>query len=100
MNPTTYNYRFIAKVLEINHQNSSGTILIEVSKDTTDIKYKIDDLLFLKIQLNTISPPKNPHGFDYKNFLERKGVYHKISMHQNTTSVIRKGKKASMEWRP
>lgn len=94
MNPTTYNYRYIAKVLEINQQKSSGTILIEVSKNTMIPTHKVDDLLFLKTQLSPISPPKNPHGFDYKKFLERKGIFHKISIHQNTTYVIRKGTKS------
>ena len=59
MNPTTYNYRYIAKKLEINQQKSSGTILIEVSKNTMIPTHKVDDLLFLKTQLSPIS------HFDY-----------------------------------
>jgi len=94
MSPTTYNYRYIAKILEINQQKSSGIILMEASKDSTDPTHNVDDLLFLKTQLSPISPPKNPHGFDYKKFLERKGVFHKISMHQNTNYITRKGKKS------
>jgi competence protein ComEC len=94
MSPTTYNYRYIAKVLEINHHNSNGTILVQTPKGSTINPYKTDDLVFLKGTLDPIDPPKNPYGFNYKNFLERKGIFHKISMHQNTTYITRKGKKS------
>lgn len=49
-------------------------VLLYIQKDSNALQLQYGDLIVLKTQLKKIDPPKNPSGFDYKQFMKRKGV--------------------------
>ena len=98
MNPTTYYYRYKAKVVDMNNQKSSGEILISIPKNTAMEPLLVDDLLYIQTELNTINPPKNPYAFSYKDYMERKGIFHQINLQEHSKFVTAKGKQSIIGW--
>lgn len=75
---TNYGTTFKAKLLTANHNNTEGKILCffpskAISNDVIQLA-PTDRLIFVG-KYTPISPPKNPYQFNYKKFMERKGVY-------------------------
>ena len=75
---TDYGTTFKAKLLTANHTSTEGKILCFFpSKTITDDVKTLaptDRLVFVG-KYTPISPPKNPYQFNYKRYMERKGVY-------------------------
>lgn len=98
MNPTAYNYRYKAKVVGLNNQKSSGEILISIPKNTSIEPLLIDDLLYIQTELKSINPPKNPFAFSYKDYMERKGIFHQINLQEHSKFITAKGKQSINGW--
>ncbi|MDG1778401.1 MAG: ComEC/Rec2 family competence protein [Flavobacteriaceae bacterium] len=94
LNPTLYNIRYVANVLELNNQKSMGKLLISIPKDSTIAPLAIDALLHIETKPKTINLPKNPYAFSYKNYLARKGIFHQISINPQTKFAHIKGKES------
>ncbi|WP_278590463.1 ComEC/Rec2 family competence protein [Capnocytophaga ochracea] len=75
---TDYGTTFKANLLTANHTSTEGKILCFFpSKTITDDVRTLaptDRLVFVG-KYTPISPPKNPYQFNYKRYMERKGVY-------------------------
>ena len=75
---TDYGTTFKAELLTANHASTEGKILCFFpSKTITDDVKTLaptDRLVFVG-KYTPISPPKNPYQFNYKRYMERKGVY-------------------------
>ena len=75
---TDYGTTFKAELLTANHTSTEGKILCFFpSKTITDDVKTLaptDRLVFVG-KYTPISPPKNPYQFNYKRYMERKGVY-------------------------
>ena len=79
LNPTRYNLRFYANIVQWDSTDVFGKILLNIKTDSLKKPICIDDFIVLFKTLEPIATPKNPHGFDYAQFLKRKGVTHQIS---------------------
>lgn len=98
MNPTAYNYRYKAKVVGLNNLKSSGEILISIPKNTAIEPLFIDDLLYIQTELKSIGSPKNPYGFNYRTYMEGKGIIHQINLQEHSKFVTAKGKGSINGW--
>ncbi|WP_411766519.1 ComEC/Rec2 family competence protein [Winogradskyella sp. A3E31] len=76
LKPDAYNYKFIAEVVSINHKPHSGQLLLNISKDSSDLDFGVDDLFFTSASLTEVQRPKNPYQFNYNNYLQQRQVYH------------------------
>ena len=95
---TDYGTTFKAELLTANHTSTEGKILCFFpSKTITDDVRTLaptDRLVFVG-KYTPISPPKNPYQFNYKRYMERKGVYGRIEVvafsvvKNNTTGFMR-----------
>lgn len=94
LNPTIYNKRFYANMVQWDSTNISGKILLNIQKDSLQHPLQVDDYVVLLTTLKPIATPKNPHGFDYAQFLNRKGVMHQISIKPNELIVQKPSKKS------
>lgn len=93
---------YILRILEIKQNDKSvkGVAQLLASVDSTfktkplsgkvsffiptDSCYmKIDDVLFAKTTISSLSPPRHPGAFDYAAFSERKGIYGSIYIKNN-----------------
>lgn len=45
-------------------------------------------------KIQAINSPQNPHVFSYKKYLERKGIYHLITIDSQGGSLTKKGRKS------
>ena len=75
---TDFGTTFKIKVISADHQKVNGEMLCFFpSKISTDIIKAIEpnnELVFIA-ECKPINPPKNPYQFDYKTYMERKGIY-------------------------
>ena len=78
LKPGFYYEKYIAEVIQINDDKTKGEILLNIEKDSTTYRLKIDDELFVKPIFKTLIPPLNPNQFDYKFYLAKQGIHHQI----------------------
>ena len=54
---------------------ATGRVLVRAQ---TEEELQYGDRLLLRGYLNQVSPPGNPHAFDYRQFLAQRGIHHQI----------------------
>lgn len=65
----------VANIQRISPEsNISEKAVLYFRKNTTTSSLQYGDRLIANTRLTLISPPKNPYSFDYKKYMERKGV--------------------------
>ena len=70
--------KYIIDLLEIDGSKVKGKSLLNVQKDSTQAALKVDDILISKTAFENLNQPLNPHQFNYKNYLEKKYIYHQL----------------------
>ncbi len=78
--PTTFSRSWIAKVHAGNGQPASGRILLQFPSTSPDSLWLPGDKIFVKGIPKGFSPPKNPGGFDYGNYMRTLGIWHQIKI--------------------
>ncbi len=73
-----YYHKYEAKVLKVDDKKATGTILLNIKKDSTSIPLKVDNQLLLKPVLKELIPPLNPNQFNYKSYLAKQGIHHEL----------------------
>lgn len=79
LKPTLYQDKYYVEVLEYNQLPVLGTVLLNIQKDSVSKDFDVGDVMVVKSQAKEISGAKNPHQFDYKNYLERHYVFLQIN---------------------
>ena len=92
---STFSDRYIANALSTDEINTKGKILLSFTTDSTTKKLRVDDELVVFGKLSEISPPLNPHQFDYKNYLEGLGIYHQLRLYE-TNHFLDKNKSTTI----
>ena len=91
---TANSYKVLARILCISDDTSflqkSAKCLFYFQKDSMSSKIAYGDRLVLKAYINIIKPPQNPGEFDYKNYLDRKGIYYQGFVKANKWKVFEK----------
>ena len=77
-----YNHKFIADVIQVDTKITSGTILLNLKKDSIARTLNVDDRLFLKSEFKNLTNPLNPHQFDYKDYLAKQYIYQQVFINQ------------------
>ncbi len=78
LKPNVYNHRYYAKINSVDHQISSGTVLIGISKNFYPTAPEIGANFEVYSKIIPNSVPKNPSQFDYGKYLEKQKVYAQI----------------------
>lgn len=73
-----YYHKYEAKIIKVDDNKTTGTILLNIKKDSTSIPLKADNQLLLKPVLKELIPPLNPNQFNYKSYLAKKGIHHEL----------------------
>lgn len=85
---SAFSERYVAKVMALNNKKASGTLLLNRPVDGSDKKFEVDDELTVFNELAGISPPLNPHQFDYRKYLEGIGISDQIRLRGNDFVVM------------
>jgi competence protein ComEC len=82
---SNYNDRYVAIVKQINDQTSSGSIILNIQKDSLHQDLEIGTPLRIQGILYQNNSPNNPNGFDYGKYLENKQIY--AQLYTDVTSI-------------
>ncbi len=88
LKPNSFSERYIAEVTEYNSYKASGKIILDKAIDSTFQKLQVDDELFVFALKDEIKSPLNPYQFNYKNYLEKQGIYHQLKLNANNHIVL------------
>jgi len=83
LKPGFYHFKFEAKVIQIDDYKTCGSVLLNLKKDTLHSGINVDDILLVKTDFLDVMPPLNPHQFDYKSYLAKKGITQQIFIDKN-----------------
>ncbi|WP_461532437.1 ComEC/Rec2 family competence protein [Sinomicrobium sp.] len=78
LKPTLHNQRYTARVDEVNGKTTQGTILCHISLQDTLVNAITGCSYTVKGNIRSIHPPRNPHQFDYRSYLQRRLIYHQL----------------------
>ena len=78
LKPNRYYNKYIVDLLEIDSKKVIGKALLNIQKDSIQKPLKVDAICISKIRFENLTPALNPGQFDYKNYLERKYIYHQL----------------------
>lgn len=89
LKPNSYNERYMADVIEIDGISSNGRLLIIITKDTLNQRFKVDDEIYTLNLAKEISLPLNPYGFNYADYLKKLGVLHQLKLNRREYLIKR-----------
>lgn len=81
LKPNAYTQRYVAQVLSVDQQESTGKIIVSLPLNPTELLFNVDDELVVFSTAKEIAPPLHPHQFNYKAYLKKQGIYHQIRTH-------------------
>ncbi len=75
---TNYYNKYKAKIVEVDEQKTNGLVLVHIKKDSISQKLEVGEIIYTKQLVKSLKQPKNPHQFDYKDYLEKQGIYNQV----------------------
>ena len=90
--------RYYAKVDIVNSKKVQGKILLNVLKDSTAIRFSVDDKIVTTLRFDTIKNPLNPYQFNYRSYLAKQQVYHQSSVKYAECLLIKNDKQSLKGW--
>lgn len=88
LKPSTYHNKYVVNLIRIDSQNVTGKCLLNISKDSLNFTYNIDDIVLIHSEFKNVNPPLNPNQFDYKAYLEKQYIYHQLSTESNALLLL------------
>lgn len=79
LKPDLYNEKYIAEVKKVDANYSHGKILLLFKKDSIVPAVDVDEYLLIASNLEPIPAPLNPHQFNYRRFMENRGIFFQTS---------------------
>lgn len=79
LKPGNYYDKYIIDLMEVDSSKVLGKSLLNIEKDSLKPALKIDDICITRTYFKNLTKPLNPNQFNYKNYLEKKYIYHQLS---------------------
>lgn len=80
LKPGQFQDKYIVSLKEINGIPATGKLLVNISRDTLSFPLEVGQSLALAGELRPINSPLNPHQFNYREHMEKLGVYRQINV--------------------
>ncbi|MBC9797737.1 ComEC/Rec2 family competence protein [Sinomicrobium weinanense] len=80
LKPGIYHHRYEAEIRKANGHKASGKVLVHIARDSSSKTPAIGYEYQARTTLHKISPPRNPHQFNYKEYLRKQHIYHQLSL--------------------
>src|SRR5690606_20775265 len=87
-----FNHKYFAEINAVNGKQTTGKILLNISKDSLSKIFSSDEILLVYSQISEIPVPLNPHQFDYSKFMEALGVHNQLRISAKNILKTRKGR--------
>ncbi|MBR9853804.1 MAG: ComEC family competence protein [Algicola sp.] len=88
LKPNPFSHRYVVQVVASDDNTSIKKILINLSSDSIVERLMVDDEFLTHAKFQPITPPLNPHQFDYRDYLKKQGITYQIRTNYN--SIIKK----------
>lgn len=88
LKPNLFSHRYVVQVVASDDNTSIKKILINLSSDSIVERLMVDDEFLTHAKFQPITPPLNPHQFDYRDYLKKQGITYQIRTNYN--SIIKK----------
>ena len=88
LKPSSFHDRYFADIIQLNSKNVCGRIQLNITKDSLNHVYQVDNKIITYTYLQAVNPPLNPHQFDYKTYLENHNVYSQVYTDHQSIFVI------------
>ncbi|MGB4743855.1 MAG: ComEC/Rec2 family competence protein [Flavobacteriaceae bacterium] len=98
LKPTAYNHRYYVELLKIDSTRVSGTLLMNLSKESTAENINVNARILTTAVLQNVKPPLNPYQFNYKNYLQILGIYHQVFLKNQVVLAIPQSPKTIMDY--
>ena len=98
LKPTAYHHRYYVQITSIDSAIVTGTLVLNLSKASTLDNLKVNNRILVKTKIQSIHKPLNPYQFDYKNYLERIGIFHQVSLKNDPILVIQQNPKTLIDY--
>ena len=89
-------YKIIGEIVSVKTDSvwkkHSGKVIFYFKKDSLAKTIKYGDRLILSTFLNHIKPPQNPSEFDYRSYLQKKGIYQQAYIDGDFSKIQNKNK--------
>ena len=86
LKPSSFSNRLVASVSYQDSTKVVGKVLVNYPFEIDSLK--IDQELVFFTTISSISPPLNPHQFNYKSYLEKQGIYHQTYLQSEDLLAI------------
>lgn len=80
LKPSAYYQKYVARVETLDSIKTAGLVLFRISHKSIQDRIQVDDELIVWAKAEEIDPPKNPHQFNYKKYLQGQGIFHQIEL--------------------
>lgn len=84
---SAFSERFVALVKQVDNQESSGKILVNIYKDSLNHEYVIGQSLQFSTKIILHKKPNNPDQFDYGKYLTNKSILAQVYVTPNELKV-------------
>ena len=75
-----YYFKYKGEIQFVDQIKTRGNILIRITKNEKNRMIRLDEALFTFQSLSELNSPMNPGAFDFKEAMERKGIYHQLTL--------------------
>ena len=93
LKPNDFSYRYYANVQGVEKEPKSGEVILYQSKDSITKQLEVDDEILVHSIIQPIPKPLNPHQFDFKDYLEKQGVYGQVRISGNQFLLLKNPRK-------
>jgi len=88
LKPGNYYNKYEAKVIQADSLKTTGKVLLNISKDSIQDFLKVDEKLVIQTSFKELIPPLNPHQFDYKSYLAKRGIYEQVFLNKKEYKTL------------
>ena len=78
LKPNKYYSRYYVEILKVNTKTTKGTALLQLKKKDSTLQFKVDAIYTTSALFIPIHVSANPNQFNYKDYLEKQGVYYQF----------------------
>ncbi len=79
LKPGVFQDKYIIRAGELNGELVTGKILLNISRDSLGVPFKIGDKVAAGSRITNINAPLNPYQFNYRHYMENLGVLRQMN---------------------
>ncbi|GGD16050.1 ComEC/Rec2 family competence protein [Hyunsoonleella pacifica] len=84
LKPSKFYDKYIIEVLKVDADVAVGKSLLNIKKDSLHKSLTVDENYIIRTAFKNLIPPLNPGQFNYKSYLNKKYIYHQLSVEPHT----------------